>query len=165
VSERSGPNWLGDLDSHARAYPERLAHARRYFTEMPFDSLTVVKTGPDRFSFIDAEGTEYRTVGHDPLQAAKSQGIVGFTIDDADRLHFLRRRSEGVEPAEEVVLVWSVRAEKVARTTTTSSASATTSGRTTDGTGAGKTAHAPRERISRPASPTVAYGREQDARP
>jgi hypothetical protein len=57
------PNWLGDVDSHVRAYPERLAEARRYFAEIPFDSLTVVKTGPDKVLLADAEGTEYRSVG------------------------------------------------------------------------------------------------------
>jgi hypothetical protein len=109
------PNWLGDLDSHTRAYPERLAQARRYFAEIPFDSLSIVKTGPDRFSFFDAEGTELRSVGFDPLQAANpaSSRIVGFTVDDGDRLHYLQRRGDSAVPAEEVVLVWSVREQTV----------------------------------------------------
>jgi hypothetical protein len=109
-------NWLGDLDSHTRAYPERVAQARQYFTENPFDSLTVVKTGPDKFLLADAEGTEYRSVGFDPLQGSdpSSQNIHAFTVDDGDRLHYLQVRGESAVPDKEAVLVWSVRAEKVA---------------------------------------------------
>jgi hypothetical protein len=103
-------NWLGDLDSHTRAYPERVAQARQYFTENPFDSLTVVKTGPDRFSLVDAEGTELLSAGFDPLQSSTpaSSGIVGFTVDHGNRLLYLQRRGESTIPASSEVLVWSV---------------------------------------------------------
>jgi hypothetical protein len=77
------------------------AEARRYFSEIPFDSLTVVRTGPDKFLLIDAEGTEYRSVGFLPGPARQS--IAGFTVDDDGRLHFLRRRGEDAVPGEQVV--------------------------------------------------------------
>jgi hypothetical protein len=72
------------------------AEARRYFSEIPFDSLTVVRTGPDKFLLIDADGTEYRSVGFLPGPARQS--IAGFTVDDG-RLHFLRRRGEDAVPS------------------------------------------------------------------
>jgi hypothetical protein len=116
LDDDHGPDWLGDVDSHLIAYPERVAQARRYFSEIPFDSLTVVKTGPDRFSFFDAEGTEVRSVGFDPLQGSNpaSSGVVGFTVDDGGRLHHLRRRGESTTPAEEHVLIWSITERRVA---------------------------------------------------
>jgi hypothetical protein len=97
LDDDHGPNWLGDLDSHARAYPERVAQARRYFPEIPFDELTVVQTGPDRFSFIDAEGTELRSVEFDPLQSSSpaSSGVVGFTVDDGPATPRRTRRAGG----------------------------------------------------------------------
>jgi hypothetical protein len=68
------------------------AEVRRYFSEIAFDSLTVVRTGPNKFLFIDAEGTEYRSVGFLPGPACQS--IAGFTVDDNGQLLFLRRRGE-----------------------------------------------------------------------
>jgi hypothetical protein len=77
---------------------DRVAEARRYFTEIPFDSLAVVRSGPDKYIFRDAEGSEYRLAGFDPLRHPEK--IAGFTVDEADQLHFLRRR--GADPAEHV---------------------------------------------------------------
>jgi hypothetical protein len=65
---------------------ERLAEARRYFTEIPFDSLAVVRMRPDKYIFRDAAGVEYRLAVFDPLQHPEK--IHGFTVDDdADQLH------------------------------------------------------------------------------
>jgi hypothetical protein len=79
-----------------------------------FDSLKVLETGPDRYSLFDADGTEYRVVGHDPLQGVDpARHAAAFTIDDGGSLLFLRRRGESAIPTEEVVLVWSIREETV----------------------------------------------------
>ncbi len=96
------PNWLGDLDSHARAWPDRVAQARRHYTEIPFDDLTVVQTGPDKWLLVDADGVEFRPVGFDPLQKPdpEHQRIAAFTVDDGQRLHFLRIRGEDARPTE-----------------------------------------------------------------
>ena len=104
LSAEREPNWLGDLDSHARAWPDRVAQARRHFPEIPFDSLTVTRTGPDSYLLTDDAGTQFRSVGFDPLQRPDPthQQIAGFTIDDGDRLHFLRRRGEQGVPTEVV---------------------------------------------------------------
>ena len=80
------------MSAESTCDPVRLAEARRYFREIPFDSLTVVKTGPDKFLLVDAEGREYRIVGFDPL--GHPEKIAGFTVDDGGQLHFLRRRGE-----------------------------------------------------------------------
>lgn len=99
------PGWLGDIDVHARAWPKRVAEARRHYTEIPFDSLTVVETGIDRFSLFDADGAELRVVGYDPLQRPdpEHQRIAGFTVDDGGWLLFLRKRGEDAVPSEVVV--------------------------------------------------------------
>jgi hypothetical protein len=103
-------NWLGDLQSDRRAWPERHAQARLYFTEARFEDFDVVQTRPDKFVLTDkATGVEYRPVGFDPLQRPdpKRQRIAAFVVDDGGWLHFLRRRGEDAEPNEEVVLSWS----------------------------------------------------------
>jgi hypothetical protein len=104
VADRD-PNWLGDTNSHRRAHPERVEEARLHFREIPFDSLTVVRTGADKYSLIDPDGVEYRAVGLDPLQRPdpSHQNIAGFVVDDGDQLLFLRRRGEHGTPTEVVV--------------------------------------------------------------
>jgi hypothetical protein len=105
VSADRDPNWLGDTNSHRRAHPERVEEARLHFREIPFDSLTVVRTGADKYSLIDPEGVEYRSVGFDPLQRPDPahQNIAGFAVDDGGQLLFLRRRGESDVPTQVVI--------------------------------------------------------------
>ena len=112
--EQRPADWLGDVDSHRAATDARVAQARRYFREIPFDSLKVVQTGPDRYSLFDPDGTEYRVVGYDPLQGEDpARDAAAFAIDDGGSLLFLKRRGESAIPTEERVLIWAVTEREV----------------------------------------------------
>ena len=104
LGDQRPDDWLGDVDSHARAGPRRVAQARQHYTEIDFDSLTVARTGPDKFVLTDGDGTEYRAVGFDPLQAPdpEHQQVHSFTVDDAGFLIFLRKRGEHGKPTSVV---------------------------------------------------------------
>jgi hypothetical protein len=115
VNDDRDPSWLGDVNVHRLAHPKRVAEARRHWPEIPFASLTVVRTGADRYSLFDPNGTEYRAIGSDPLQRPDPlhQNIAGFTIDDGNQLLFLRRRGESDIPTE-VVIHGDVTARRIA---------------------------------------------------
>jgi hypothetical protein len=105
--DKRDPDWLGDVDSHARAWPRRLAQARMYYKELDLQDFDVRQTGPDRFSLVDkATGLEYRPVGYDPLQNPNPtrDNIHGFLIDGADMLIFLKPRGAPDAPVEEVFM-------------------------------------------------------------
>ena len=80
---------------------QRLEEARSSYRELAFDSFTLIESAPGRYIFQDAEGTQYRSVDFLP-GPGNHPGVVGFTVDDGGRVHFLRRRGEDAT-AEEVV--------------------------------------------------------------
>ena len=46
-------DWVGDVDSHRIAYPDRVERAKEFFPQAPFEDFQIEQTGLDRFRLID----------------------------------------------------------------------------------------------------------------
>jgi hypothetical protein len=96
LSNDKPPDWLGDVDSHLAATPDRVRLARLHWPERdPGDFDPIGSTG--RRIVDRVTGEQFMVCQHDPLQGLDpEQDPTAFFIQNSGQLYFMKPRGSGI---------------------------------------------------------------------